>query len=146
MSESTPVRSRLSSLARLMSRNKLEPPHGVEQPNSTRLRLVTGYFDLISGFAALQSLVLIYLLAFPPFDGARGAMIVGVIGSVLSTVGLQWTSRELRNRSRLAWAPGLLALATPIVLWLVGKPAPMIALMLAVTGLVMLVSVRRELD
>jgi hypothetical protein len=134
-----------------MSKNELEavPPHGLEEPASTRLKVVTGYFQAVGILSAVRILVLVGMALFAPhriLGFANSFPMPVMIGWVLTTIGYFWTARALRDRSRMAWLPAIATFAWPIVLTLAGLSVPAFTVVTAVAGILTLFSVRRELE
>jgi uncharacterized membrane protein YeaQ/YmgE (transglycosylase-associated protein family) len=120
-----------------------------DEPASVRLRLVTLYFGLAAGLSVLRILFISLLALWGPSNVGvwfREAPIQSMIAPIIGAIGLVWTTRALRNRSRMAWIPALLALATPLFMSLVGRPLSISALVTALVGILVLISVRKELD
>jgi hypothetical protein len=119
-----------------------------EEPASVRLRLVTGYFQIAAGLSVLRILSFAFIAMGSDASARayRELPLQFMFGLILSAIGLMWTARALRNRSRMAWIPAMLALATPLIPALMGVPLSTFSLVTAVAGLLVLFSVRKELD
>jgi lysylphosphatidylglycerol synthetase-like protein (DUF2156 family) len=145
------VRSRLSAAAKAMSKRELETmlPDGVDEPASTRLRVVTGYFQAAALLSALR-LVMVGIFAIIGNDRFTDLFVAFplqmIVAPTLSTIGLFWTARELRNRSRRAWWPAMLTIVSPLLFSITGRPMSTFGIVAAVAGLLTLISVRKELD
>jgi hypothetical protein len=146
-----PVRSRLSAIARLLTRNEVqhEPPADVEEPISGRLRLVAGYFQLIGVFASIRAFLLAVGTGVAVVEDPMGhglLNLVFLVAPILTAIGFLWTARELRNRNQSAWIPAMITLAMPLIAGLSGSVVSWLSLATAALGLLVMLSVRKELD
>lgn len=151
MTGSTPVRGRLGAIARLFTRNDVQRglPNDVEEPISSRLRFVAGYFYLIGVFASIRAFLLAVGTGVAVVEEplGRGLLLLAfLVAPILTAIGFLWTARELRNRNRSAWIPAMITLAMPLIAGLIGNVVSWPSLVTAAIGLLVMLSVRKELD
>lgn len=120
-----------------------------DEPPSKRLRLVTGYFQLAAALSVLRVIFIGLLALWGPSNVAtwfRDNPFQSIVGPLIGVIGMVWTAQALRARSRMAWIPAMLALAIPLALSFVGRSLSLLEFVLGVAGLLILISVRKELD
>ena len=135
--EMLPARSRRLDLAPVSA----EP--------STRLHYVALYFSVVGTLMGTMLVVVVVLRMAGMADMlARGLHIqpMQVISGMLSTAGLLWTGHELRRRRRSGWTSAIATLALPLIVSALGRSVSASTLVTSVVGLLLVVSVRNELE
>ena len=69
-----------------------------------------------------------------------------VIAALMSTAGMIWTGHELRQKRRSGWTSAIATLVLPILVAALGKSVSVSTLVTSVVGLVLVISVRDELQ
>lgn len=116
---------------------------------STRLHFVALYFSVVGTLMGTMLVVVSVLHMAGMADVfARGLHIqpMQVISGMLSTAGLLWTGHELRQRRRSGWTSAIATLALPLIVSAVGRSISVSTLVTSVVGLLLVVSVRNELE
>ena len=121
----------------------------VRMPPSTRLLFVAGYFTLTG--ALIVALVVVSVVIQGMFVQAATALsaltlVFRAVGALVAALGLLWIGRALREQRRTGWWSALITVAAPVVTSLASPPWSGALLSTSVVGLILLVSVRKELS
>ena len=120
----------------------------VSRGPSTRLRLAAGYFTLSGAVTlALLAIALGSAALGPPAAAAllRAHPLAPVL-RLASALLLLWTGRLLARGSRRGGALAVALLVPPLVAALAGQPVPTSSLVVGVVGVLVVLSVWRDLD